>query len=91
VWSAQLAARAEGVGSALTSAMCYFHGDEAKEILGVPQDEGWIFTCCLSFGYPTGRWGLAKRRPVHEVSYKNGWGRPLGYEINDPLWSGSGA
>jgi nitroreductase len=91
VWSAQLAARAEGVGSALTSAMCNFHGDEAKEILGVPQDEGWIFTCCLSFGHPPGRGGLAKRRPVPPVSYTNGWGRPLGYENNDPLWSGSDA
>ena len=29
VWSAQLAARAEGVGSALTSVLGFFHGDEA--------------------------------------------------------------
>lgn len=88
VWSAQLAARAEGVGSALTSAMCYFHGDEVLEMLGVPKDEGWNFTCCVSFGYPTGRWGLAKRRPVHEVSFKNGWGQPLGFEIGEALWPG---
>src|SRR5262249_51989061 len=36
VWSAQLAARAEGVGSALTTVLGTFHGAEANEILGAP-------------------------------------------------------
>ena len=36
VWSAQLAARAEGVGSALTSVLGIFHGAAVMEILGVP-------------------------------------------------------
>ena len=35
-------------------------------------------SCCVSFGYPTGRWGVAPRRPVHEVSYRNQWGSPGG-------------
>src|SRR5260370_28591346 len=38
VWSAQLAARAEGVGSALTSALRAFRGPEALELLVVPAD-----------------------------------------------------
>jgi nitroreductase len=86
VWSAQLAARADGVGSALTSVLGGFHGPEALEILGVPADRGWTMACCVSFGYPTGRWGVAARRPAHEIAYRNTWGTDLGLEIPEPLW-----
>ncbi|HEV3366526.1 MAG TPA: nitroreductase family protein, partial [Acidimicrobiales bacterium] len=37
IWSAQLAARADGVGSALTSVLGIFHGEQALRILGVPE------------------------------------------------------
>lgn len=84
IWSAQLAARAEGVGSALTSVMGAFHGKEVEKILGVP--EGWNMACCVPFGYPMGRWDVAKRRPVEEVSYRNQWGEPVGFKIPEPLW-----
>jgi hypothetical protein len=87
VWSAQLAARAEGVGSALTSVLGFFHGEEALQILGVPAGKGWTMACCVSFGYPTGRWGVAPRRPAHEVAYRNRWGTSIGFEVNEPLWS----
>src|SRR4051812_48280736 len=40
VWNAMLAARGEGVGSALTSAMV-FRLAQVLEILGVPDGEGW--------------------------------------------------
>jgi nitroreductase len=86
VWSAQLAARAEGVGSALTSVLGVFYKDEVLEILGVPTDEGWINSCCVSFGSPIGRWGVAERRPVHEVAARNRWDGPLGFEVRAPLW-----
>ncbi len=91
VWSAQLAARAEGVGSALTSVLGAFHGPEALEILGVPADRDWSMVCCVSFGYPTGRWGVAARRPVHEIAYRNTWGADLGLEVSEPLWPGERA
>lgn len=87
VWSAQLAARAEGVGSALTSVLGAFHGREANEILGVPEGQGWVMNCLVSFGYPTGRWAVAQRRPVHEVAYRNRWGSDIGVTISEPLWS----
>jgi nitroreductase len=87
VWSAQLAARAEGIGSALTSVLGVFHGEEADEILGVPPGQGWKMACCVSFGYPTGRWGVAVRRPVQDVAYRNTWGTDIGFEVNEPLWS----
>ncbi len=90
VWSAQLAARAEGVGSALTSVLGIFHGAEAMRILGVPEGKGWNMACCVSFGYPTGRWGVAARRPVHMVASRNSWDGDLGLEIPEPLWPADG-
>jgi nitroreductase len=87
VWSAQLAARAEGVGSSLTVVLGVFHNEEVLEILGVPGDQHWIMACCVSFGYPTGTWGVAPRRPVHEVSYRNQWGAPVGFTVDQPLWA----
>jgi nitroreductase len=89
VWSAQLAARAEGVGSSLTVVLGVFHPEEVFDLLGVPRDEHWVMACCVSFGYPTGRWGVAPRRPVHEVSYRNRWGDPIGISADRPLWPGS--
>jgi nitroreductase len=86
IWSAQLAARAQGVGSALTSVLGIFHGQETLQILGVPDDKGWTMTCCVSFGYPLGRWGTAVRRPVQEVAYRNQWGADIGLDLAGPLW-----
>lgn len=89
VWSAQLAARAEGVGSTLTTVIGIFHLSETLAVLGVPSDEGWILACCVTFGYPVGNWGVAQRRPAHEVTFRNHWGTPAGFEFADPLWSGA--
>lgn len=85
VWNAMLAARAEGVGTALTSVMM-FHQEAMFKILGVPADQGWIFNCTVTMGYPTGRWGVAPRRPAHEVTCRNQWDQPVGFEIPEPLW-----
>jgi nitroreductase len=84
-WSAMLAARAEGVGSSLTSVF-HFQVDKVLEILGVPKEDGWLFSSCVTMGYPTGRWGVAPRTPVHEVTYRNHWGAPVGFTIDAPLW-----
>ena len=85
IWNAMLAARAEGVGSALTSVF-HFNLDPVKEILGVPEEGDWHFNCTVTFGYPKGRWGVAPRRPAHEVSFRNSWDGELGFEIPEPLW-----
>ena len=84
-WSAMLAARAEGVGSSLTSVLL-FENDAVLEVLGVPAGEGWQMSSCVTFGYPTGRWGVAERRPAHEVAFRNRWGTDLGFTIDGPLW-----
>ncbi|MEI6855796.1 MAG: nitroreductase family protein [Acidimicrobiaceae bacterium] len=89
LWNAQLAARAHGVGSAPTAALNFFHPDETYEILGVPKDENWQMAAMITMGYPKGTWGVASRRPAHEVSYRNQWGSETGFEINEPMWPGS--
>jgi nitroreductase len=86
VWSAMLAARAEGVGSTLTGVLGTFASDEVFEILGVPRDEGWILHGAVPMGYPLGRWGVAPRRPVDEVAGRNGWTGALGFTVPEPLW-----
>jgi nitroreductase len=86
VWSAMLAARAEGVGSCLTALLPFFHPGETLEILGVPTDQGWNLSGTVSFGYPTGRWGVAARQPVHEVAYRNTWGHDVSFTVPEPLW-----
>jgi nitroreductase len=91
VWSAQLAARAEGVGSAITTVLGHFRNEQTLSILGVPPGHGWEMACCVSLGYPTGRWGIAPRRPAHEVAYRNTWGTDLGLEVPEPLWPASKA
>jgi nitroreductase len=85
VWNAMLAARAHGVGSSLTSVFL-LKWPEVAAVLGIPEDEGWNFAGCVPMGYPTGRWGVAPRRPVHEVAFRNSWDGDLGFEIPEPLW-----
>ena len=85
VWSAMLAARGEGVGSTLT-AVLHFRREQVFEALGVPTDQGWIMAACITMGYPIGKWSVARRRPAHEVSFRNKWGQPVGFKVPEPLW-----
>lgn len=91
VWSAMLAARAEGVGTCLTTVLGVWHAEETLEILGVPADKGWSMAGCIPMGYPLGRWGVAARQPVEEVAHRNRWGEPVGFEVPAPLWTGDGS
>ncbi len=85
IWSAMLAARAEGVGSSLTSVLM-LKGDEVPNLLGVPAEEDWRMAACVPMGYPTGKWGVAKRRPVTEVTYRNQWGQAPDFSADSALW-----
>ena len=89
IWSAQLAARAEGIGTSLTQAMV-FELPAVLKLLGVPEGTNWQMSCCVTFGYPTGRWGVGARRPAHEVAFRNSWDGPLGFEVPEPLWPNKG-
>src|SRR6201992_1785290 len=81
IWSALLAARAEGVGGVMTMVLRNF-ADEVNELLGVPVEQGWKMSAMLTLGYPLGRWGVASNRhPVQEVSSRNHWDAPFGVEV----------
>ncbi len=65
-----LAARALGLGTTLTT-VHRLAEDEVRAVLDVPADVNtWAM---VPVGYPTGKWGEAKRRPVVEVTYWDGW------------------
>jgi len=86
LWSAMLAARAEEIGSTLTGFLQSYFANEVMEILGVPKDAGWYLHGVVAMGYPTGRWGVGARKPVHEVAARNSWQGDLGFTVPEPLW-----
>lgn len=86
VWSAMLAARAHGVGTCLTTVLGMFESAAVFDLLGVPADKGWQLSAAVSCGYPLGKWGVAERAPVEDVSFSNRWDEPLGFEVGGPLW-----
>jgi nitroreductase len=90
VWSAMLAARAEGIGSTLTGVLQTFFADDVFELVGAPTGKGWHLHAVVPMGYPLGRWGVAPRRPVHEVAARNGWDGQLGFTVAVPLWPAMG-
>jgi len=85
VWSLQLAARAHGIGSVPVGSLAS-HQDVILPRLAVPPDEGWRLATCVALGYPTGRWGVAARRPAHEVTFVEQWGRPPEWTVQEALW-----
>lgn len=87
IWSAMLAARAEGIGTTLTTILG-FRKQEIYRMLGVPEGQGWEMAACITMGYPLGRWGVAERRPVDGIAGRNGWDQPLGFSVPEPLWPG---
>ncbi len=87
VWNLMLAARGRGVGTTLTTILGFFKSDEVFELLGVPADRGWSLAAAITCGYPRGKWGLAARKPAHEVAYSERWGEALPWTIDEPMWS----
>jgi nitroreductase len=87
VWSAMLAARGHGVGTCLTTILGSFKSAETDKLLGVPANRGWKQAAAVSCGYPRGKWGLARRTPVHEVTFSDRWDNPVAWRLDQPLWS----
>lgn len=68
-----LTARSLGLGTTPTVIHNILEA-ETRTVLGVPDDV--VVWCLLPVGYPLGRWGRPKRRPVESVTYADEWGRP---------------
>ena len=87
LWSAMLAARAEGIGSTMTTVLAGDVAPEVHALLGVPEHEGWVLHGAVPMGYPLGPWGLARRLPVEQVVGRNRWDGPAGFTAPEPLWT----
>ncbi len=71
VQNLMLAARALGLGSALTT-LHRAHEDKVKELLGIP--DGVETMCLVPLGWPRGKFGTGARQPVENVTYWDKWG-----------------
>ena len=87
IWSIMLAGRAHGVGTCLTTVLGMFKPQQAFKILNIPSDKGWKIDAVVTAGYPLGKWGVAKRNPVDEVTYLNTWGNETNWNLKEPLWN----
>ena len=87
IWSLMLAGRAHGVGTCLTTVLGMFKPQQAFKILNIPSDKGWKIDAVVTAGYPLGKWGVAKRNPVDEVTYLNTWGNETNWNLKEPLWN----
>ncbi len=83
VWSLMLAGRGLGIGTCLTTVLGIFQAPATFEALGIPMDKGWMLAAAVSAGYPVGKWGTARRRPVEEVVYADRWGQPVAWSTTD--------
>lgn len=60
-----LAARAQGLGTCVTSWASYGGADRLREAVGVPDD--WLLAGHVVVGWPRGRHGPLRRRPLADV------------------------
>lgn len=74
MWNVQLAARALGIGSVLTT-IHRLRPAEFKALLGIPEPVEPF--ACVPMGYPQGRFGTGPREPAASVSYLDRWDSPL--------------
>lgn len=76
-----LAARALGYGGVMTIWNAFVDA-ELRELLGIP-DEVFI-AGTITLGRPVGNHGPVRRRPLGELVYLDGWGRPAPFALDPP-------
>lgn len=67
-----LAARAQGLGAAIT----LWHGsceDQLRSMVGIPDD--WLIATLLTVGWPKGAHHEVRRKPLDEVAAVDRWDR----------------
>ena len=67
-----LAARDRGLGTVLTT-VYRIHEDEVRAVCGIP--DRYEVPAILPLGHPTGRWGVAPRRPAASLTSWQQWGQ----------------
>ena len=71
-----LAARAQGLGACLTSWASYGGEWPLRDAIGVPED--WMVAGHIVVGWPKGKHGPVRRRPLAEFVNLDHWGAPAG-------------
>ncbi len=69
-----LAARAQGLGGCLTSWASYNGESLLRRAVGVPDD--WMLVAHVVVGWPRGRHGPVRRRPLADVTNLDHWDHP---------------
>lgn len=70
-----LAARAQGLGACMTSWASYGGESMLREAVGVPED--WMLAGHIVIGWPKGRYGPVRRRPLAHAVNLDQWGEPF--------------
>jgi nitroreductase len=76
-----LAARALGYGGVMTG----WHvgaEDELRPLLGIP--DRVLIAATITVGRPEGGHGAVRRRPLRELVFEDGWGRPARWALDPP-------
>ena len=68
------AARAQGLGACLTSWGSYGGEQVLRDAVGVPED--WMIAGHIVVGWPKGKHGPVRRRPLAEVVNLDHWDQP---------------
>jgi len=66
-----LAARAHGLGACFTSWASYTGEPVLRESVGIPNE--WFLAGHIVVGWPRGRHGPVRRRPIADVVFRNRW------------------
>lgn len=66
-----LAARAQGLGACMTSWAAYGGEPLLRRAIGIPDE--WVLAGHQVVGWPRGRHGPVRRRPVSDVVFRNAW------------------
>ncbi len=74
-----LAARALGLGASIFQLAL---SPKVIETIGIPDDEQAY--CAIPMGYPAGRPGPVRRRPVRQVAFRDRWGEPWPFAEDQP-------
>jgi nitroreductase len=68
-----LAARSLGIGTTITS-IGGIHEENVHRLLGIPA--GMDASCCIPIGWPEGKFGPARRKPLSEIAFLDQFGAP---------------
>ncbi|MBU9764359.1 nitroreductase family protein [Mycobacterium sp. TNTM28] len=66
-----LAARAQGLGACITSWASYDGEKVLRTSIGIPDE--WVLAGHIAVGWPRGKHGPVRRRPLSDVVFRNRW------------------